>query len=63
LYNEIKTPFMVEICPNELSMKLEGIYLSKSVVSRTILKKRLYQFRIEEGMDLSIHLDVFNTLV
>jgi gag-polypeptide of LTR copia-type len=63
LCNEIKTPFMVEICPNELSMKLEGIYLSKSVVSRTILKKRLYQFRIEEGMDLSIHLDGFNTLV
>jgi gag-polypeptide of LTR copia-type len=54
---------MTETCPNELWMKLEDICLSKSLISRTTLKKWLYQFRMKEGMDLRIHVGVFNTLV
>jgi gag-polypeptide of LTR copia-type len=44
-------------------MKLEDMYLSKSLISWTTLKKWLYQFRMKEGMDLRVHLGVFNTLV
>jgi gag-polypeptide of LTR copia-type len=63
LSNEIKAPFMAKTCPNELWMKLEGIYLSKSLASRTASKKRLYRLRMEEGKDLRVHLGAFNTLV
>jgi gag-polypeptide of LTR copia-type len=63
LSNKIKAHFMTETCPNELWMKLEGTYLSKSLASRTALKKLLYRLRIEEGMDLRVHLGAFNTLV
>jgi gag-polypeptide of LTR copia-type len=44
-------------------MKLEDMYLFKSLASRTALKKRLYRFRMEEGMYLRVHLGAFNTLV
>jgi gag-polypeptide of LTR copia-type len=54
---------MAETCSNKLWMKLEDMYLSKSLARRTSLKKRLYRFRMEEGMDLRVHLGVFNTLV
>jgi gag-polypeptide of LTR copia-type len=39
------------------------MYLSKSLTSQTVLKKRLYRLRMEEGMDLRVHLGAFNTLV
>jgi hypothetical protein len=45
---------MAEICSNELWMKLKGMYLFKSVANR---------FRMEEDMDLRVHLGAFNTLV
>jgi gag-polypeptide of LTR copia-type len=44
-------------------MKLEDMYLSKSLASQTALKKRLYRLRMEEGIDLRVHLGAFNTLV
>jgi gag-polypeptide of LTR copia-type len=54
---------MAKTYPNELWMKLKGMYLSKSLTSRTTLKKWLYQLRMEEGMNLRVPLDVFNTLM
>jgi gag-polypeptide of LTR copia-type len=63
LSNEIKATFMTETCSNELWMKLEGMYLSKSLASRTALMKLLYQFRMKEDMNLKVHLDAFNILV
>jgi gag-polypeptide of LTR copia-type len=39
------------------------MYLSKSLTSQTVLKKRLYRLRMEEGMDLRVHFGAFNTLV
>jgi gag-polypeptide of LTR copia-type len=63
LSNKIKAPFMAEICPNELWIKLKGMYLSKSLASQTALKKRLYRLRMEKGMDLKVHLGAFNTWV
>jgi gag-polypeptide of LTR copia-type len=54
---------MAETCRTELWMKLKDMYLSKSLTSRTALKKRLYRLKMGEGMDLRVHLGVFNTLV
>jgi gag-polypeptide of LTR copia-type len=42
---------------------MEGVYMSKSLVSRIVLKKRLYRLRLEEETYLRAHLGVFNTLV
>jgi gag-polypeptide of LTR copia-type len=39
------------------------MYLSKSLASRATLKKRLYRFKMEKGIDLRVHLGAFNTLV
>jgi gag-polypeptide of LTR copia-type len=44
-------------------MKLKVMYLLKSLTSRTALKKQLYRFRMEDGMNLRVHLGAFNTLV
>jgi gag-polypeptide of LTR copia-type len=55
LSNEIKTPFMTETCPNELWIKFEGMYLSKSLASLTALKKQLYQLGMSSGMYLRVH--------
>jgi gag-polypeptide of LTR copia-type len=44
-------------------MKLKNMYLSKSLASWIPLKKQLYRFRMEEGMNLRVHPGVFNTLV
>jgi gag-polypeptide of LTR copia-type len=54
---------MVKICSNELWMKLEDMYLSKSSASQTALKKQFYRLRLEKGMDLRIQLDAFTTLL
>jgi gag-polypeptide of LTR copia-type len=63
LSNEIKASFMAETYPNELWMKLKGMYLSKSLASQTALKKRLYWLRMKENMNLRVHLGAFNILV
>jgi gag-polypeptide of LTR copia-type len=39
------------------------MYLFKSLASRTALKKLLYRLKMEEGIDLRIHLGALNTLV
>jgi gag-polypeptide of LTR copia-type len=54
---------MAGICPNELWIKLKDMYLSKSLASWTALKKRLYRLRMDEGINLRVHLGAFNTLV
>jgi phage pi2 protein 07 len=53
----------LKIYPNELWIKLKDIYLSKSLASRTTLKNLLYKFMMKKGMNLSVHLGAFNTLV
>ena len=42
LLDEVKAPFKAETSSNDLWKKLEGMYLSKSMASRTALKKQLY---------------------
>jgi gag-polypeptide of LTR copia-type len=54
---------MDETYPNELWMKSDDMYLCKSLVSWTTLKKRLYRLKMKEDMDLRVHICTFNTLM
>ena len=44
-------------------LKLEGIYMTKSLTNRLYLKQRLYTFRMREGTPVRDHLDEFNRIL
>jgi hypothetical protein len=43
--------------------KLEGLYMTKSLVNRLYLKKRLYTFHMASGKTIEDHTDDFNKLI
>ena len=46
-----------------LWLKLENLYMTKSLTNRLYMKKRLYTMQMHEGMSISDHLDLFNKAV
>jgi hypothetical protein len=46
-----------------LWMKLESLYMTKSLTNRIFLKRQLYSLRIKEGTKIADHLNTFNTLL
>jgi hypothetical protein len=46
-----------------LWMKLESLYMTKSLTSRIYLKRQLYSLRMKEGTKVVDHLNTFNTLI
>ena len=47
----------------KLWKKLSEIYQEKSLVNKIFLRKKLYSLRMEEGGQISDHLESFNMLV
>ena len=43
--------------------KLEGLYMTKSLVNRLYLKQALYSFKIQEDKSIDEQLDSFNKLI
>src|SRR3954468_16724723 len=43
--------------------KLEELYSEKSLTNRLYLKMRLYNLRMDKGMPVKQHLDVFNSII
>ena len=43
--------------------KLESHYMTKSMTNIIYLKRQLYDMRMKEGMKITYHLNVFNTLI
>src|SRR4051812_12701316 len=43
--------------------KLEKLYMGKTLSNKLFLKDQLYNLRIEEGVDLMEHLNVFNRCI
>ena len=52
-----------ESTTTELWEKLGNLYLSKSLVNKLFLRKKLYHLRMEDGDFVTEHLNSFNTLV
>ena len=46
-----------------LWMKLESLYMVKSLTNRIFLKRQLYSLCMKEGMKIDDHLDTFNPLL
>ena len=46
-----------------LWMKLETLYMTKSLTNEIFLKKQLYSLRMNEGTKIVDHLNTFNTLL
>ncbi|GJZ24612.1 retrovirus-related pol polyprotein from transposon TNT 1-94 [Tanacetum coccineum] len=46
-----------------LWLKLESLYMTKSLVNKLRLKDRLYTFHIKPGTSIQDHLDEFNTIL
>ncbi|KAK9067917.1 hypothetical protein SSX86_012028 [Deinandra increscens subsp. villosa] len=44
-------------------MKLEQLYMTKSLANRLYMKKRLYTFKMASGKSLEDHIDEFNRIV
>jgi hypothetical protein len=44
-------------------LKLESIYMTKSLTNRLYLKQRLYTFRMKEGTPIKDHLDELNRII
>ena len=46
-----------------LWLKLESLYMTKSLTNKLLLKQRLFSLRMKEGMPLKEHLDELNSIL
>ena len=44
-------------------LKLEGLYMTKSLANHLYLKQALYSFKMQEDINVESQLDVFNKLI
>ena len=46
----------------EIWLRLESLYMTKTLSSRLFLKAKLFTFKMQEGQNLHSHIDEFNKL-
>ncbi|KAJ4703588.1 Retrovirus-related Pol polyprotein from transposon TNT 1-94 [Melia azedarach] len=63
LADDIITEVAEEETAQGLWVKLEGLYMTKSLTNKLFLKQRLFSLRMQEGMPLRDHLDQLNTIL
>ncbi|KAJ4723126.1 Retrovirus-related Pol polyprotein from transposon TNT 1-94 [Melia azedarach] len=63
LANDIITEVAEEETAQGLWVKLEGLYMTKSLTNKLLLKQRLFSLRMQKGMPLRDHLDKLNTIL
>ena len=63
LADDIITEVAEEETPAGLWLKLESLYMTKSLTNKLLLKRRLFSLRMEEGTTLRDHLDQLNTIL
>ncbi|KAL6140995.1 hypothetical protein ACLB2K_059287 [Fragaria x ananassa] len=57
LADDIITEVAEEVTAAGLWLKLESLYMTKSLTNKLLLKRRLFSLRMEEGTTLRDHLD------
>ena len=57
LGDEVLKEFVGETTLGGVWLKLEGLYMTKSLTNKLYLKKRLHQLKIEEGTSIRKHVD------
>ncbi|KAL6220070.1 hypothetical protein ACLB2K_007827 [Fragaria x ananassa] len=63
LADDIITKVAEEETAAGLWLKLESLYMTKSLTNKLLLKRRLFSLRMEEDMTLRDHLDHLNTIL
>ena len=63
LSNQILQDILKEKTIVVLWLKLEQLWMTKSLTSKLHLKQRLYSHRMKEGMSLEDHLIVFKKII
>jgi hypothetical protein len=63
LRNEVLREVVKEDTAANLWLKLESLYMTKSLTNRLYLKKRLATLHMHEGMSVKDHLDKFNRVI
>jgi hypothetical protein len=63
LADEIITEVSDQETAAKLWLKLESLYMTKSLTNKLLLKQRLFGLRMQEGMQLREHLEQLNTLL
>ncbi|KAJ4714183.1 Retrovirus-related Pol polyprotein from transposon TNT 1-94 [Melia azedarach] len=63
LADDIITEVAEEETAQGLWVKLEGLYMTKSLTNKLLLKQRLFSLRMQECMPLRDHLDQLNTIL
>ena len=63
LADDIITEVTDQATAASLWLKLESLYMTKSLTNKLLLKQRLFSLRMEEGSNLREHLDQLNTIM
>ncbi|MDV3181192.1 MAG: hypothetical protein Q8830_03180, partial [Candidatus Phytoplasma australasiaticum] len=63
LADDIITKVAEEETTSGLWLKLESLYMTKSLTNKLLLKQHLFSLRMQEGMPLREHLDQLNTIL
>ena len=63
LADDIITEITKEDTASGLWLKLENLYMTKSLTNKLLLKQCLFSLRMQEGMSLRDHLDQLNTIL
>jgi hypothetical protein len=63
LSNEVLQEVLEETKAAGLWLKLESLYMTKSLSNKLYLKQRLYLLRMSEGTSIKSHLDEFNSIL
>ena len=63
LSNEVLREVAKEETTVRLWVKLESLYMTKSVTNRLLLKSKLHDLRLEEASSIKSHLDEFESII
>lgn len=63
LADDVITEIVDEETAAGLWVKLESLYMTKSLTNKLLLKQRLFSLRMQEGTPLREHLDQLNTIL
>nr|CAD1835772.1 unnamed protein product [Ananas comosus var. bracteatus] len=63
LSDEVLREVLDEKTAAGLWLKLESLYMTKSLTNKLYLKQRLFMLRMAEGTSIKSHLDEFNSII
>ena len=63
LINHVLHEVLDKTTMTDLWLRLEALYMTKSLANKTRLKERLYTFSMEEGTPIQNHLNEFNSII